>query len=244
MTIKAQLHLHSNLSPWTDWALSPKNIAHILHEEGVRLAALTDLNTARNAPAFAKACEEEGVAAFFGMEAQTAEEVRVLVLFRDLDIAVDFCDSWYEHLPHIKHSIENYREQYYVDEWGNMLGRLEYYLASSAKISLYELEARAHEKGALVIPSHADSVNFSLVNRLGTIPDLPFDALEFNARNSANHLLQKSYPVIPSQEVNFCDEIEKSSFLLDIGNYPLFSHDGKVNLEAVFEGLAKWKVRP
>ena len=80
MIIKADLHLHSCVSPCGDLFMSPKTIAEELSKKNIRLAALTDHNTAMNTPAFSIICRDYGIAALYGMEAQTAEEMHVLVL--------------------------------------------------------------------------------------------------------------------------------------------------------------------
>ena len=105
----------------------------------------------------------------------------MLVLFSELEKAVGFGDAWYGMLPPIRHDPAEYREQFYVDEASRVVGRLEWYLGASARVSLYELEKQAHAFGALVIPAHVDAVNYSLLHQLGTVPPLPWDALEFLA---------------------------------------------------------------
>ena len=104
MIIKCDFHIHSCVSPCGDLSMSPSYIAEVLAEKGVQLAALTDHNTALNCPAFAAACKKFGIAALYGMEVQSQEEVHVLSLFSDLQTALDFSNEIYEMLPPIMKS--------------------------------------------------------------------------------------------------------------------------------------------
>ena len=49
------LHIHSCLSPCGDKDMTPANIAGMAMLKGLKLLALTDHNTARNAPALIRA---------------------------------------------------------------------------------------------------------------------------------------------------------------------------------------------
>ena len=65
--------------------MSPRVIARRAAQEGLAAAALTDHNSALNAPAFASACVREGIVPVFGIEVTTMEEAHVLALFGTLD---------------------------------------------------------------------------------------------------------------------------------------------------------------
>ena len=83
MTVRADLHNHSCLSPCGDLYASPSAMAARARERGIDLMALTDHNSARNAPAFAEACRRQGLMALFGTETTSREEVHILSLFPD-----------------------------------------------------------------------------------------------------------------------------------------------------------------
>src|SRR5574344_116510 len=102
MQIKADLHIHSCLSPCGSLQMSPKKIVEVLKANDIRLAAITDHNSSLNCPSFASLCKKEGIQALFGMEVQTAEEIHVLALFNPLEIALAFSNFIYAHLPAIK----------------------------------------------------------------------------------------------------------------------------------------------
>ena len=71
-------HIHSCLSPCGDMDMTPQNIAGMAYIKGLRLLALTDHNTARNAPALIRAAKQYDLTVLPGMELTTREEVHVL----------------------------------------------------------------------------------------------------------------------------------------------------------------------
>jgi 3',5'-nucleoside bisphosphate phosphatase len=177
--IRSDFHLHSCVSPCGDLLMSPAVIVKTLQEKHIQLAALTDHNTALNCPAFAKCCRDAGIAALYGMEAQTSEELHVLCLFPVLRTAIDFCAAWYDSLPDIRNKPEITGDQVYVDENDEIVGEVEKYLITSAPWTLDECAAMVHQAGGLVIPAHVDRPAFSMMSQLGTIVEGGWDALEF-----------------------------------------------------------------
>jgi 3',5'-nucleoside bisphosphate phosphatase len=234
--------------------MSPAVIVKTLQEKHIQLAALTDHNTALNCPAFAKCCRDAGIAALYGMEAQTSEELHVLCLFPVLRTAIDFCAAWYDSLPDIRNKPEITGDQVYVDENDEIVGEVEKYLITSAPWTLDECAAMVHQSGGLVIPAHVDRPSFSMMSQLGTIVEGSWDALEFvrpqvlqNERQAVSALeikLPAPYPVITSSDAHYVEHIGRRAFDLDIGDMPLVNSDGTVNIPAVLSGLAKRVVQP
>ena len=244
MIIKADLHLHSCVSPCGDLFMSPKAIVETLEAKHIQLAALTDHNTAMNVPAFAICCREHNIAALYGMEAQTAEELHCLALFPKIEDALNFCAAWYDMLPNVINKPEKTGDQVYVDENDAILGEVEKYLITSASVSLDELEKQVHKLGGLVIPAHVDRPSFSMTSQLGCVVDGNWDALEFVKPDAAPPLLPSPYPVTTSSDAHYIEHIGRRAFSLDIGDLPLVCQDGTVNLEAIRSGFAKRVVLP
>ena len=65
--LRAELHIHSCLSPCADDDMTPANIAGMAMLEGLDVAALTDHNSCGNCPAFFSACEAHGIVPVAGM---------------------------------------------------------------------------------------------------------------------------------------------------------------------------------
>jgi 3',5'-nucleoside bisphosphate phosphatase len=236
--------MHSCLSPCGDLEMSPRAIVEKLAEKKIGLAALTDHNTSLNTPPFASLCKKAGIAVLYGMEAQTAEEIHVVVLFNNQKTALDFCAQWYTLLPDVENKPEKTGDQVYVDENDEIVGEVKKYLITSASTDLDTLEKAVHSLGGLVIPAHVDRQSFSLTSQLGVIPEGNWDALEFVRPQKSGIVLPKPYPVITGSDAHFIEHIGRRAFELDTGDEPLMHDDGEVNLEAVRAGFEKLRVNP
>ena len=163
--------------------MSPREIAKRAAWAGLDLVALTDHNTARNAPAFAAACREEGLAAVYGCEVSTSEEVHVLALFADHETAVGFGDEVYAALSPVANDPERFGDQVVVNEREEIVEMLGVSLIGATSITLTELGRRIHRLGGLFVPAHVDRTAFSIWSQLGFLPPDDYDALEVTGPN-------------------------------------------------------------
>ena len=92
MQIRADLHIHSCVSPCADLEMSPRAIAERAKEKGLDLVALTDHNTSLNCPAFKANCDELGLWSVYGMEVTSSEEAHLVCLFEDVATALEFSE--------------------------------------------------------------------------------------------------------------------------------------------------------
>ncbi len=253
---KADFHLHSCLSPCGDLIMSPSVIVDALKGKGVQIAALTDHNSSLNCPAFSYHCQKAGIAALFGMEVQTMEEIHVLCLFSSLDVALAFSDEIYTLLPPIMNNPEKTGDQVYVDADDDIIGEVDKFLVVSCTYGVDELAKRVHELGGLVIPAHVDRSSFSLTSQLGFIPEGDWDALEVVRLPPANidwvdgKQVQRSldtlgYPLTTSSDAHYVEHIGRRAFELDFADAPLqgeggiLKNDGSVNIETLKEALKR-----
>ncbi len=182
MILRADFHIHSCLSPCADLDMSPAAIAERAKARGLDAIAITDHNSARNAPAFAEACAAAGLRALYGAEATTAEEAHVLCLFDDVDRAFRFGEWLYELLPGVVCVPEKMGDQPVVNRFDEIEQMLDIYLGAATEATLTDLCDEVHRRGGLFIPSHIDRPVTSLLSQLGRIPDLPYDAVEVSPR--------------------------------------------------------------
>lgn len=244
MIIRADLHLHSCLSPCGDLSMSPRTIAKILADRGIALAALTDHNSALNCPAFAEACMRCGIAPLFGIEAQTREECHVLCLFADIEKALALGDELYALMPPVMNIPEKMGDQVWVDENDDIMGEVDKYLVASADIGLEALADRVIGEGGLVIPAHVDRPYFSLTSQLGFVPDGPWTALEVTRMpdNSAPDTVlpdTRGYPLITSSDAHYPEHVGRRAFDLDIADDPLLGPNGRVCMETIRAALSR-----
>ena len=147
----------------------------------MHMVALTDHNTAANAPAFRIACEREGVVPLYGAEATSSEEAHVLGLFGAPEPALEFGRRLYESLPEAAFDPVRYGDQVVVDEDENIVESLSRHLIGGSAFSLSELGRLIHELGGLFVPAHVDRTMFSVWSQLGFLPPDSYDAVERTA---------------------------------------------------------------
>ena len=82
---RADLHIHSCLSPCGELTNYPRRIVERAVEEGLDIIAVTDHNTAENAAAAIRAADGTGLTVLPGMELTSEEEVHILGIFKSMD---------------------------------------------------------------------------------------------------------------------------------------------------------------
>lgn len=176
--IRADLHIHSCLSPCGSLDMSPSAIVHAARHAGLDMIAVTDHNSSRNSAVVARLAKQAGLACWHGLEACTVEEIHVVCLFPRLDEAIELSTYLRERLPPVPwvegkmgdQVIVNEQEE--IEEWETL------FLGSGARITLTELGERVLAAGGWFIPAHVDRPVNSLLSQLGRVPDFPFSALE------------------------------------------------------------------
>jgi len=111
MKVKADLHIHSCLSPCGDNDMTPCNIVNMAKLLGYDMIALTDHNSCLNCEAAIDAGKKAGLTVVPGMELCTAEEIHCVCLFEDLKKANEFSSYIRTTMPDIDNKPEIYGEQ-------------------------------------------------------------------------------------------------------------------------------------
>jgi len=206
------LHIHSTLSPCSALEMSSRAIVEKAKEVGLDIIAITDHNMAENGKYAALLSRESGPVVLFGMELQTMEEVHLLALFEDYETAMALQELVYGLLPAVDNRPDYFGDQVVVDEKDNIVRFEQRLLLNSANISVNDAVSWIKAHGGLVIPSHIDSLTFSLVSQLGYVPDdVQFDALEISDRKKLPSLLPfikaKNLPIVSFSDAHHLDEI-------------------------------------
>ena len=113
---KADLHIHTVLSPCGDLEMSPSAIVDRALQRGLDMIAISDHNTTRQVKVTQKIGREKGLFVLGGVEVTSQEETHCLCYFRDdeqLDAFQEFLD---EHLPKIPNDEDRFGYQLIVDE--------------------------------------------------------------------------------------------------------------------------------
>lgn len=210
MTVTADLHNHSCLSPCGDLYASPAAIARRAAERGIRLMALTDHNSARNCPAFDAACRREGVVPLFGLEVTSREEVHLLSLFGTVEAALAF-DRWvYQRLPEIPNDPERLGDQVVVDLEEVILEEIPKFLLPGIDADIDEIEEEVHQRGGLFIPAHIERSAYSMVSQLGFLPEGNYDAVEIT--RWPPEAGAERYTLICDSDAHYVEDIGKRTF--------------------------------
>ena len=190
------LHIHSCLSPCGDADMTPNNIAGMAAVKELRIIALTDHNTARNAPALMEAAKKYELIVLPGMELTTQEEVHVLCLFAELEQALAFDSLVYDRLIKVKNRREVFGEQLLMNERDEVIGEEEHYLTNATDISFSEVHELVRSYGGIEIPAHIDKDTSSLLANLGFVPpDASFTCAEVRDEAKLPQLM-KEHPYL------------------------------------------------
>lgn len=221
-TYRADLHVHTCLSPCGDLEMSPHKIANQAKIKELDILGICDHNSAENTPALMKAAEKFDIRVLPGLEVTSQEEVHILALFDKVEPALALQDIVYAHLPG-ENDERAFGMQVIVNHRGDVLGFNKRLLIGASTLTLEEVVATIHSLNGLAVASHIDREGFSLIGQLGFIPDhLELDALEISPRMSFSAAQAKFAPLLPiisSSDAHFLNEIGigTTTFLLQAG---------------------------
>ncbi|MCU0559788.1 MAG: PHP domain-containing protein [Desulfobacterales bacterium] len=212
-TFKADLHLHTCLSPCGDWEMSPRDLILRCREAGLELIAVCDHNSAENAAAAMRAGQRTGLAVLPGMEVCTREEVHILALFEELDQALAMQAFVYAGLPG-ENQPEVFGYQVVANEDNEVVSENPRLLIGATQHSLEQVVHRTHALGGLSISAHVDRPANGIINQLGFIPpDLALDGVEVSYRVPLAQARQR-FPMIGARA---CITSSDAHFLKEIG---------------------------
>ena len=216
-TFRADLHVHTVLSPCAAIEMIPPLIVQEALTQGIRLIAITDHNATGNIGAVQKAAAGTDLIVIAGMEVQTREEVHVLCLFDTLSQAEAWQQIVDQALPAIENNPDFFGEQFVVDESGDFIRSEERLLLNSINLSFEDAAQKVQDLGGLFIPAHVNRKAFGLIENLGLVPDgVNIKALEISRHIKPGEAYSsypqiKGYPLIQNGDVHFINEFLGSS---------------------------------
>jgi PHP family Zn ribbon phosphoesterase len=216
---KADLHVHTVLSPCAEVEMIPPLIVEYALDLGINLIAITDHNASANVESVQKAAENTPLHVLPGMELQTREEVHSLCLFDRLDQIKALQEIVTKSLPPFKNQPDHFGEQFVVDETGDFIRREEQLLLVSSSLSINEAWKIVYNLGGLFIPAHVNRKAFGLLESLGLVPtDVPIEALEISRHIKPQDAPAafpqiKGYPLIQDGDAHRLDEFNSSMIL-------------------------------
>lgn len=191
-SFKADLHIHTVLSPCGDLEMSPTAIVDRALARGLDMIAISDHNTTRQVKVTQRIGKEKGLFVLAGVEVTSQEETHCLCFFENdeqLDAFQLFLDA---HLPPIPNDEDRFGYQLIVDENDEIVGEEQYHLLNAIDVDIDGIYDEVHRLGGLFVPAHVNKGTTSLMSQLGFVPpDLRADGLEINKLITRDEIVKK-----------------------------------------------------
>lgn len=221
---RADLHIHTCLSPCSDLTMSPKRIVETAIMKELDIIAVCDHNSAENVQATLNAARDKNLTVLAGMEISSSEEVHVLGIFATVDAVCSMQELVYDNLPPGENKENLFGEQIIANEFDEVEGYNKRLFIGATNLTVSKVVDEIHRLGGLAIASHIDRETYSIIGQLGFIPEnLQLDALEISSSISYTEASKKipevrKYPVISSSDAHNLEEIGKaiSCFTIEV----------------------------
>ena len=216
---KADLHIHTPLSPCADEEMFPQRIIKQAKMNNLDIVGICDHNSAENVVATQKIGWRGMIAVIGGIEATSQEEVHILALFDNIKELFEFQEIIYEKLSGFNDE-RVFGKQLIINEDDEVTGSNNRLLIGATSLSLQKIVETICSLGGLSIASHIDRKSFSIIAQLGFIPEgLLLDALElspsyehqtgsFASRWVSPELY--GFPLVTFSDAHFLKDIGKS----------------------------------
>ncbi|HPJ83098.1 MAG: PHP domain-containing protein [Bacteroidales bacterium] len=217
ISAKADLHIHTFLSPCGDIGMTPLNIVRQAKAKGLQLIAVTDHNSTLQGPVVRRVGEREGLAVIYGAEITTREEVHCLAYVETEEQRLVLQHYLEQHLPPVPNNPDIFGYQLWVDENEQVLGEAPFLLISGIDQGIDQVAGFVHSIGGLFVPAHIERPRNSLISQLGFVPPgLTADALELSRFTNpvdfcSKNTYLKKYTIIQSSDAHYPGDIGSAS---------------------------------
>jgi len=212
---RADLHVHTCLSPCADLDMHPARLVENALTAGLDIIAITDHNSAENVGYVRRAASSRPLTVLGGLEICSREEVHLLALFDDDAALNQMQTTVYAHLDGANDP-ERFGLQVVANELGEVEGFNERLLIGATDLSLENLVSRIHELGGLSIAAHIDRPAFGILSQLGFIPsELELDAVELSWRAPADHP-SFGRPVVRSSDAHYPLDLGRATTIFEL----------------------------
>jgi hypothetical protein len=210
---RADLHIHTVLSPCADLEMTPQNIVTRARKTGLDIIGITDHNSVKHTGLVKKMAEKAGIFVLSGAEVTTREEVHCLVFFEEnfqLDAFQHFIDR---HSSKIPNPDGYFGYQPLIDEDENIVRMEPWYLPAALTAGISEIQKEVYRWNGLFIPAHIDRPTNGIFSQLGFIPEgLKFDALGISRHSSVeyvrkHHVIQNKTTIIRNSDAHYLHQI-------------------------------------
>lgn len=212
---KADLHIHSVLSPCGDLGMSPPKIISQAARKGLDMIAVTDHNHTGHAKLTRAMGAEKEIWVVYGAEVTTREEVHCLAFFdtdEQLDAFQEYLDAW---MPFIPNDVSLFGDQVIVDAEERIIREVPGSLYPALKKGIGEVAETVWSLGGLFVPAHVDRPRNGIYSQLGVFPeDLNPDAVEIFRKSKRSEVVLlhpelKGFQLLKSSDAHFINDIAR-----------------------------------
>ncbi len=212
---KADLHIHTVLSPCGSLNMSPLNIVRSALDKGLDIIGITDHNSTLQCKSVLEVAKDKPITVYCGVEITTKEEVHCLAFFDGLQTLGLFQEYLDIHLPNIPNNPDKFGYQVVVDKEENIIYEEQRWLVSGLNQNINQIADKVHELNGLFIPAHINKPKNSLISQLGFIPfDLDADAYEIS-RHINRETMIKQHPQLLKKTIL---QDSDAHFINDVGS--------------------------
>jgi len=210
---RADLHIHTLLSPCADLEMTPANIVERAAKSGLQIIGITDHNSTKNALLAKKLAQKQGLFVLTGAEVTTKEEVHCLAFFEFENQLAQFQQFLDKQITIIPNPDGHYGYQPVVDEHDNILELIPNYLPAALKKGISDVQKVVEKLDGIFIPAHVDRTSNGLFSQLGFIPPgLKFDAMGISRWTSEkdvrkHYVLGKEITLIRNSDAHYLQQI-------------------------------------
>ncbi len=210
---KADLHIHTVLSPCGSLDMSPSNIVSAALDKKMDIIGITDHNSTLQCKSVLEAAKGKPITVYCGVEITTKEEAHCLAFFDGLDALSLFQKYLDEHLPSITYDPNKFGYQVVVDTEENIIYEEKRWLVPGINQSIDKIADKVHDLNGLFIPAHINKLKNSLISQLGFIPfDLEADAYEISRHINREKMIQQQpmladKTILQDSDAHFIDDV-------------------------------------
>lgn len=196
--------------------MTPWNMVGMARVKGLDVIAITDHNTALNAPDAVAAGEEYGVAVIPGMEVTTREEVHMLAYFFTLEDALAAGNEVYAHLPNVQNKPALFGNQLIMRDGDTPSGTLSKLLINATDLSVDEVCTLIRVHHGIAVPAHINRGSNGMIGALGLMPFLPeYPVVEVYKGVPCPEYATKGRFLLHSSDAHRLEDIQERVFELD-----------------------------
>lgn len=210
---RADLHIHTVLSPCADLEMTPANIVNKAKKSGLQIIGITDHNSTKNALLVKRLADKEGIFVLTGAELTTKEEVHCLAFFEFEDQLAQFQQFLDEQITIIPNPDGHFGYQPVVDENDDILELISNYLPAALKKGISEIQQYVEKLDGIFVPAHVDRPSNGLFSQLGFIPPgLKFDAMGISGFSTEkdvrkHYFLGMEFTLIRNSDAHYLEQI-------------------------------------